>query len=152
MNISVFGLGYVDLSNALLLAQNDSVVGYDVDSKRIHLLQKKQSPIDEPEIQDFLLKDLDMHFTNQFNEAVSHGELLIIAIPTDYDDKTNHFDTSSVERVICRSFILLKMDHLKKTSVRIYSMHGELVFQIKQTIFIRKILANMKPRRSFLMN
>ena len=108
MNISVFGLGYVGLSNALLLAQNDSVVGYDIDSKRIRLLQKKQSPIDEPEIQDFLLKDLDMHFTNQFNEAVSHGELLIIATPTDYDDKTNYFDTSSVERVIRRA---LEINH-----------------------------------------
>ncbi|MDY6443136.1 hypothetical protein SSU93_19790 [Enterococcus avium] len=75
MNISVFGLGYVGLSNALLLAQNDSVVGYDIDSKRIRLLQKKQSPIDEPEIQDFLLKDLDMHFTNQFNDVKGHDKM-----------------------------------------------------------------------------
>lgn len=118
MNISVFGLGYVGLSNALLLAQNESVVGYDVDSKRIQLLQKKKSPIDEPEFQDFLSKDLNVHFTDQFNEAVTHGELLIIATPTDYDDKSNCFDTSSVEMVIRRAL----------------EINPEALFLIKSTI------------------
>lgn len=103
MNISVFGLGYVGLSNGLLLAQNDSVMGYDIDPKKIHLLRNKESPIDEPEFHIYLERNLDICFTDQFSEAVIHGDLLIIATPTNYDDEANYFDTSSVERVISRA-------------------------------------------------
>ncbi|MGL9748620.1 nucleotide sugar dehydrogenase [Enterococcus sp. DIV0170] len=101
MKVSVFGLGYVGLANTLLLAQNEQVKAYDIVSKRIDMLQQKQSPIEDTEIHEFLRReDLNAEFTTNFDDAVKHGDYLIIATPTDYDEKKNHFDTSSVEDVI----------------------------------------------------
>lgn len=101
MNISVFGLGYVGLANALLLSQQENVKAYDIVEEKIDRLQNKNSPIDDQEINNFLDRDnLNIVFTKDFEEAVLFGDYLIIATPTDYDEKKNYFNTTTVEIVI----------------------------------------------------
>lgn len=101
MKVSVFGLGYVGLANALLLAQKEEVLAYDIVDEKIDQLQKKISPLEDKEIHQFLERtDLSVHFTKAFDEAVDFGDVLIIATPTDYDEHKNYFDTSTVESVI----------------------------------------------------
>lgn len=101
MNISIFGLGYVGLANALLLSENEKVKAYDIVSKKIDMLQNKQSPLEDQEIHAFLKhSDLNVGFTKDFEETVKFGDYLIIATPTDYDEKKNYFNTSTVEDVI----------------------------------------------------
>lgn len=104
MKISVFGLGYVGLANALLLSQNEKVMAYDIVSEKIEMLQNKQSPLEDTEIHEFLDRDdLNIEFTTSFEESVLFGDYLIIATPTDYDEKKNYFNTSTVEDVIERA-------------------------------------------------
>lgn len=101
MKVSVFGLGYVGLANALLLAQKEEVLAYDIVDEKIDQLQKKISPLEDKEIHQFLERtDLSVRFTKAFDEAVDFGDVLIIATPTDYDEHKNYFDTSTVESVI----------------------------------------------------
>ncbi|EOS7995139.1 nucleotide sugar dehydrogenase [Enterococcus hirae] len=101
MRLSVFGMGYVGLANALLLAQNNDVVAYDIDQKKIEKLIKGCSPIEDKEIQEFLNnRELGITFTQDFKSAASWGEFILIATPTDYDEEKNLFDTSSIEEVI----------------------------------------------------
>ncbi|MDT2702008.1 nucleotide sugar dehydrogenase [Enterococcus dongliensis] len=104
MKVSVIGLGYVGLANALLLSQNEEVIAYDIITKKIEKLKKGQSPIADPEIEDFLNKDdLNIEFTTSFEKTVEYGDYIIIATPTDYDEKKNYFDTSTVEDVISKA-------------------------------------------------
>lgn len=101
MNVSVFGLGYVGLANTLLIAQNEKVKAYDILSSKIDKLKCKESPLDDKEIHEFLNNnEMDIEFTNNFERAVEFGDYLIIATPTDYDEKKNYFNTSTVEEVI----------------------------------------------------
>lgn len=101
MKISIFGLGYVGLANALLLSQNEEVKAYDIVSSKIKMLQNKQSPLEDSKIHEFLNRnDLDVEFTTDFEESVLFGNYLIIATPTDYDEEKNYFNTSTVEDVI----------------------------------------------------
>ncbi|AFO44775.1 nucleotide sugar dehydrogenase [Enterococcus faecalis] len=101
MNISVFGLGYVGLANALLLSQHENVKAYDIVEKKIDMLQNKKSPLEDKEIHEFLERDdLNVAFTKDFEEAVLFGDYLIVATPTDYDEKKNYFNTATVEDVI----------------------------------------------------
>lgn len=101
MNVSIFGLGYVGLANALLLAQSEQVMAYDIVEEKIDKLNRKESPLEDEEIHQFLAKDsLNVTFTKDFEAAVKFGDYLIIATPTDYDEKKNYFDTSTVENVI----------------------------------------------------
>ncbi|QGN30125.1 nucleotide sugar dehydrogenase [Enterococcus casseliflavus] len=101
MKVSVFGLGYVGLANALLLAQKEEVLAYDIVDEKIDQLQKNISPLEDKEIHQFLERtDLSVRFTKAFDEAVDFGDVLIIATPTDYDEHKNYFDTSTVESVI----------------------------------------------------
>ena len=101
MKVSVFGLGYVGLANALLLAQKEEVLAYDIVDEKIDQLQKSISPLEDKEIHQFLERtDLSVRFTKAFDEAVDFGDVLIIATPTDYDEHKNYFDTSTVESVI----------------------------------------------------
>ncbi|EPI00976.1 nucleotide sugar dehydrogenase [Enterococcus faecalis 13-SD-W-01] len=101
MNISVFGLGYVGLANALLLGQHENVKAYDIVEEKIDMLQNKKSPLEDKEIHEFLERDdLNVAFTKDFEEAVLFGDYLIVATPTDYDEKKNYFNTATVEDVI----------------------------------------------------
>lgn len=101
MKISVFGLGYVGLANTLLLAQNKPVRAYDIVSERIEMLKNNQSPLEDQEIREFLKRDnMNVEFTLDFEDTVNFGDYLIIATPTDYDEKKNYFNTSTVEDVI----------------------------------------------------
>lgn len=102
MNITVVGLGYVGLSNAVLLAQHNTVKAIDVVEEKVEIVNNKKSPIVDKEISDYLAnKDLDLEATTDKNIAYGNNpEFVVIAAPTNYDDKTNYFDTSAVESVI----------------------------------------------------
>lgn len=101
MNISVSGMGYVGLANAMLLAQQHSVVAIDIDAEKIQQLEQKISPIKDNEIEDFLThKNLNFTATLDAELAYKNADFVIIATPTNYDIETNYFNTSSVEAVI----------------------------------------------------
>ena len=101
MQIAVAGTGYVGLSIACLLAQKNEVVALDVIKEKVDLINKGKSPIRDKEIEDFLAnKKLDLKATLDYKEAFEGAKFIIISTPTNYDDETQHFDTSSVEDVI----------------------------------------------------
>ncbi|MGL9799240.1 nucleotide sugar dehydrogenase [Enterococcus sp. DIV1317a] len=101
MKVSVFGLGYVGLANALLLSQKEQVKAYDIVEEKIDMLQQKKSPLEDKEVHEFLERDeLNVEFTKDFEDAVNFADYLIIATPTDYDEKKNYFNTSTVEDVM----------------------------------------------------
>lgn len=101
MKIAVFGLGYVGLSNAVLLAQHNEVVAVDIRAARVDMLNARQSPIVDTELEDFLAtRPLDLTATLDPQQALVGAVYVIVATPTNYDAATNKFDTSSVETVI----------------------------------------------------
>ena len=124
MKIAVAGTGYVGLSVALLLSQHNEVHALDIIPAKVELLNNGKSPIVDPVITDFLVgnasgeRPLDFHATIDAQEAYTDADFAVIATPTNYDEKKNYFDTSSVEAAIA--------------AVRQYSPHAWIV--IKSTI------------------
>lgn len=101
MKIAIAGLGYVGLSNGLLLAQHNHVVAYDIVKEKVELINKGGSPIEDKEIKEFLANDsLNFQATNSSKEAFQEADFIIVATPTNYDPKLNYFDTSTVEDAI----------------------------------------------------
>ncbi|OYQ66695.1 nucleotide sugar dehydrogenase [Aerococcus sp. 1KP-2016] len=101
MKITVVGAGYVGLSNAILLAQHNEVVALEVNPNIVDLLNNKQSHISDREIEQYLAnEDLNLRATSDKDDAYANTDLVIIATPTNYDEASNSFDTSSVESVV----------------------------------------------------
>ena len=103
MKIVVVGLGYVGLSNAVLLAQHNEVIGVDISRERVDALNARKSPIIDAELSDYLEeKYLDLTASVDLNASLLGADYVIVSTPTNYDEKTNFFDTSSVEAVIAQ--------------------------------------------------
>jgi len=101
MNITVTGIGYVGLSNALLLAQYNDVIAFDVSAEKIEMLNRCESPVADKEIEEFLEnKELKFRTTLNKLDAYRDADFVIVATPTDYDTETGYFNTESVEAVI----------------------------------------------------
>lgn len=103
MKIAVFGLGYVGLSNAIMLSQHNRVVGCDISEERVAMLNARRSPIQDELVEEYLRRDdLDLSFTTDSAAAIDGADFAIAAVPTNYDVETNFFDTSAVDAVIER--------------------------------------------------
>lgn len=103
MKIVVIGLGYVGLANSVLLAQHNEVIGVDILQERIDAINARRSPINDTDLSEYLAeKNLNLSATTNLRNAVVGADYVIVSTPTNYDDKTNFFDMSSVEEVIAQ--------------------------------------------------
>lgn len=106
VKITVVGTGYVGISNAILLAQRNEVIALDIDARKVEQINAKQSPIADPEIEDYLAnKPLNLIATTDRDAAYSGAAFVIVATPTDYDPDTNYFNTQTVESVIADTLV-----------------------------------------------
>ena len=101
--IVVVGLGYVGLSNAVLLAQHNEVIGVDISQDRVDALNARRSPIIDAVLSQYLAdKDLNLFASIDLKSSIGGADYVIVSTPTNYDEHTNSFDTSSVEEVIAQ--------------------------------------------------
>ena len=119
MKIAVAGTGYVGLSNAVLLAQHNQVIAYDIIQDKVDMINNKQSPIVDKEIEEYLTdQELDLLATTDAYKAFAEAEYVIISTPTDYDPDKNFFNTRTVEAVIAN----------------VLSINPEAIMVIKSTV------------------
>ena len=110
MKIAVVGLGYVGLSIATLLSQNNEVIALDIETEKVKMVNKRISPIKDKYIEKyFKTKKLNLKATLEYKEAFEGAEFIIICTPTNYDENKNYFDTSSIEEII-QKVISMKID------------------------------------------
>ncbi len=130
MKIAVAGTGYVGLSMAVLLSQNNEVVALDIVPEKVEMINNRISPIKDKEIEEFFKdKKLNLRATLDYKEAFEDAEFIVISTPTNYDDVQNHFDTSSVEDII----------------QKVTSLHIDATMIVKSTIPVG-FIKNMKEK------
>ena len=100
MNITLVGTGYVGLSNAMLLSKQHQIITLDIDASRVEKLNHKQSPIKDEYIEQYLIEAQNFQATLDVDTAYKNADIIIIATPTNYDEKLNYFDTSSIENIL----------------------------------------------------
>ncbi len=143
MKITVAGMGYVGLSNAVLLAQHNEVMTFDIIREKVDLINRKKSPIVDEEISDYLVnKNLNLRATTDWKYALSDADYVIISTPTNYDPEKSHFDTSSVEDIIKK--VLDVNDHavmvIKSTIPVGYTERVKKQFNTDRIIFVPEFL------------
>lgn len=107
VKITIVGTGYVGISNAVLLAQHNDVVALDIDSRKVEQINARQSPITDPEIEDYLANhELDLTATTDKQSAYAGADFVVVATPTDYDPDTNYFNTGTVEAVVADALMM----------------------------------------------
>jgi len=143
MNITVAGLGYVGLSNAVLLAQKYNVMGFDINEEKIQSIKNGVSPIEDKEISQFLSEGkLSLSVTTDKKEAYTQADYIIIATPTNYDEKSGAFDTSSIEKVLDDALALndTAVYILRSTVPMGYTQGLILKYNYKKIIFVPEFL------------
>ena len=157
MKIAVAGLGYVGLSNAVLLAQNNEVTAVDVSPERVDMVNAGKCPIVDAELEDFLAnRTLSLSATMDAAAAYADADFVIVATPTNYDAKSNYFDTSSVEAVIAQVIAVNRRATIviKSTIPVGYVRHVRREMETDQVIFSpeflregRALYDNLHPSR-----
>lgn len=157
MKIAVIGLGYVGLSNAVLLAQHNEVTAVDISPERVAMVNERKSPIEDAELEDFLAnKPLNLSATTHLAAAVEGAAFVIMATPTDYDPETNFFDTSSVDATVRAVFaanpnavIIVKstipVGHIRKLREKIGN--DQIIFSPEFLREGRALYDNLHPSR-----
>jgi len=147
MKIAIAGAGYVGLSMAVLLSQQNKVVAYDILQEKVDMINNKISPIDDAEIQEYLsFKELNLEATTDYKKAFENQEIVIISTPTNYDPDKNYFDTKSIESVI-KSVLSVNRNVLiviKSTIPVGYVIKARSFFETQNIIFSPEFLREGK--------
>ncbi|MGG7141938.1 nucleotide sugar dehydrogenase [Clostridium nigeriense] len=147
MKIAVAGLGYVGLSNAILLAQNNEVVAVDVIKEKVDMVNDRISPIVDKEIEEYLKNEsLNLKATTDAYEAYKEAEYVVIATPTNYDEELNYFNTRTVEAVIANVLAINPeaIMIIKSTIPVGYTEKVEKMFEVDNIIFSPEFLREGK--------
>jgi UDPglucose 6-dehydrogenase len=143
MKIAVAGAGYVGLSNAILLAQHNQVIAFDINQEKVNMINDKQSPIIDKEIQDYLTtKKLNLLATTDAKLAFESADYIIVSTPTNYDVKTSNFNTESIEVVISNVISInpAAIIIIKSTIPVGYTLKAKSMFKTENIIFSPEFL------------